>query len=107
LNIVCCRVHNDCWYMYSILRWPAFVLRRICFCPNNILCKNSLLTQYIYIYIYIYISFTTYLLHIYAIITDKKINSLQLPCIMWLAIYKPKKFSFSWIANWVRKLDIV
>ncbi|KAJ6719251.1 LYSINE HISTIDINE TRANSPORTER 2-LIKE [Salix purpurea] len=23
-----------------------------------------------------------------------------LPCIMWLSIYKPKKFSFSWIANW-------
>ncbi|MCO5548320.1 hypothetical protein L7F22_001777 [Adiantum nelumboides] len=24
-----------------------------------------------------------------------------LPCIMWLAVYKPKPFSFSWIANWV------
>ncbi|KAF8013858.1 hypothetical protein BT93_I1654 [Corymbia citriodora subsp. variegata] len=24
-----------------------------------------------------------------------------LPCIMWLAIYKPKKFSLSWWANWV------
>ncbi|GMH25704.1 hypothetical protein Nepgr_027547 [Nepenthes gracilis] len=24
-----------------------------------------------------------------------------LPCIMWLAIYKPKKFSFSWIINWI------
>ncbi|XXG77456.1 hypothetical protein AAC387_Pa08g1603 [Persea americana] len=24
-----------------------------------------------------------------------------LPCIMWLAIYKPKKFSFSWITNWI------
>nr|GMD01225.1 lysine histidine transporter 1 [Ipomoea batatas] len=24
-----------------------------------------------------------------------------LPCIMWLAIYKPKKFSLSWIANWI------
>ncbi|KAL9256952.1 Lysine histidine transporter 1-like protein [Drosera capensis] len=24
-----------------------------------------------------------------------------LPCIMWLAIYKPKKYSLSWIANWV------
>lgn len=24
-----------------------------------------------------------------------------LPCIMWLAIYKPKKFSLSWFANWV------
>ncbi|KAH6774359.1 lysine histidine transporter 1 [Perilla frutescens var. frutescens] len=24
-----------------------------------------------------------------------------LPCIMWLAIYKPRKFSLSWIANWV------
>ncbi|XP_019161640.1 PREDICTED: lysine histidine transporter 1-like [Ipomoea nil] len=23
-----------------------------------------------------------------------------LPCIMWLAIYKPKKYSLSWIANW-------
>lgn len=28
---------------------------------------------------------------------------LQLPCIMWLAIYKPKKFSLSWITNWVCK----
>ncbi|KAL8229096.1 hypothetical protein R6Q57_013996 [Mikania cordata] len=24
-----------------------------------------------------------------------------LPCIMWLAIYKPKKFSLSWCANWI------
>ncbi|CAK9138545.1 unnamed protein product [Ilex paraguariensis] len=24
-----------------------------------------------------------------------------LPCIMWLAIYKPRKFSLSWIANWI------
>ncbi|KAL5057260.1 hypothetical protein RYX36_028864 [Vicia faba] len=24
-----------------------------------------------------------------------------LPCIMWLAIYKPKKFSFSWFTNWI------
>ena len=29
--------------MYSILRWPAFVLRRVCFCPNNIFCKHSTL----------------------------------------------------------------
>lgn len=25
----------------------------------------------------------------------------QLPCIMWLALYKPKRFSLSWITNWV------
>ncbi|URE45965.1 lysine histidine transporter [Musa troglodytarum] len=24
-----------------------------------------------------------------------------LPCIMWLAIYKPKMFSLSWITNWI------
>ncbi|KAK2648090.1 hypothetical protein Ddye_015579 [Dipteronia dyeriana] len=24
-----------------------------------------------------------------------------LPCIIWLAIYKPRKFSLSWFANWV------
>ncbi|GAB2278812.1 Lysine histidine transporter 1 [Dionaea muscipula] len=24
-----------------------------------------------------------------------------LPCVMWLAIYKPRKFSLSWIANWI------
>ncbi|KAI3474968.1 hypothetical protein Pfo_030279 [Paulownia fortunei] len=24
-----------------------------------------------------------------------------LPCIMWLAIYKPRKFSLSWLANWI------
>jgi amino acid permease len=24
-----------------------------------------------------------------------------LPCIMWLAIYKPKRFSLSWITNWI------
>ncbi|XP_041010433.1 lysine histidine transporter 2-like [Juglans microcarpa x Juglans regia] len=24
-----------------------------------------------------------------------------LPCIIWLAIYKPKKFSLSWIINWI------
>ncbi|XP_071696104.1 lysine histidine transporter 1-like isoform X2 [Rutidosis leptorrhynchoides] len=29
------------------------------------------------------------------------IGSYQLPCIMWLAIYKPKKFSLSWCTNWI------
>lgn len=24
-----------------------------------------------------------------------------LPCIMWLTLYKPKRFSLSWIANWI------
>lgn len=24
-----------------------------------------------------------------------------LPCIMWLAIYKPRRYSLSWIANWI------
>ncbi|XP_059306752.1 lysine histidine transporter 2-like [Lycium ferocissimum] len=24
-----------------------------------------------------------------------------LPCIMWLAIYKPKRFGFSWFTNWI------
>lgn len=24
-----------------------------------------------------------------------------LPCVMWLAIYKPKRFSLSWMANWI------
>ncbi|XP_044466236.1 lysine histidine transporter 1-like isoform X1 [Mangifera indica] len=24
-----------------------------------------------------------------------------LPCIMWLAVYKPKKFSLSWCTNWI------
>ncbi|RDX83730.1 Lysine histidine transporter 1, partial [Mucuna pruriens] len=27
--------------------------------------------------------------------------SLQLPCVMWLAIYKPKRFSLSWFGNWI------
>ncbi|KAF2293216.1 hypothetical protein GH714_040549 [Hevea brasiliensis] len=27
-------------------------------------------------------------------------TTYYLPCIMWLAIYKPKKFSLSWLANW-------
>ncbi|KAF3781429.1 Lysine histidine transporter-like 6 [Nymphaea thermarum] len=26
--------------------------------------------------------------------------SLELPCIIWLAIKKPRKFSLSWLANW-------
>ncbi|XP_060192903.1 lysine histidine transporter 1-like isoform X2 [Lycium barbarum] len=28
-------------------------------------------------------------------------TSYFLPCIIWLAIYKPKRFSLSWIANWI------
>ncbi|XP_059592985.1 lysine histidine transporter-like 2 [Vitis vinifera] len=24
-----------------------------------------------------------------------------LPCIMWLAIYKPKRFSLTWFTNWI------
>ncbi|KAI4388758.1 hypothetical protein MLD38_001061 [Melastoma candidum] len=27
-------------------------------------------------------------------------TTYYLPCIMWLAIYKPKRFSLSWWANW-------
>ncbi|XP_043719400.1 lysine histidine transporter 2-like [Telopea speciosissima] len=27
-------------------------------------------------------------------------TTYYLPCIMWLALYKPKKFSLSWILNW-------
>lgn len=26
---------------------------------------------------------------------------LQLPCIIWLKLFKPKAFSLSWIVNWV------
>ncbi|KVI02538.1 Amino acid transporter, transmembrane [Cynara cardunculus var. scolymus] len=29
------------------------------------------------------------------------IGSYQLPCVMWLSIYKPKKWSLSWITNWI------
>ncbi|XP_042521121.1 lysine histidine transporter 2-like [Macadamia integrifolia] len=28
-------------------------------------------------------------------------TTYYLPCIMWLAIYKPKRFSLSWIVNWI------
>ncbi|XP_042032517.1 lysine histidine transporter 1-like [Salvia splendens] len=27
-------------------------------------------------------------------------NTYFLPCIIWLAIYKPKRFSLSWLVNW-------
>ncbi|VAI76204.1 unnamed protein product [Triticum turgidum subsp. durum] len=30
-----------------------------------------------------------------------------LPCVMWLAIYKPKRFSLSWFTNWVSYVCIV
>ncbi|KAI6686826.1 hypothetical protein NL676_032739 [Syzygium grande] len=29
------------------------------------------------------------------------IGSYQFPCIMWLAIYKPRRFSLSWWTNWI------
>nr|XP_010930433.2 lysine histidine transporter 1 [Elaeis guineensis] len=28
-------------------------------------------------------------------------TTYYLPCIMWLVIYKPRKFSLSWITNWI------
>ncbi|XP_072971930.1 lysine histidine transporter 1-like [Typha angustifolia] len=28
-------------------------------------------------------------------------TSYFLPCIIWLAVYKPRKFSLSWITNWI------
>ncbi|CAL5010270.1 unnamed protein product [Urochloa decumbens] len=28
-------------------------------------------------------------------------TSYFLPCIMWLAVYKPKRFSLSWFTNWI------
>ncbi|XP_043809327.1 lysine histidine transporter 1 [Manihot esculenta] len=28
-------------------------------------------------------------------------TTYYLPCIIWLVLYKPKKFSLSWLANWV------
>jgi hypothetical protein len=30
-------------------------------------------------------------------------SCLQLPCIMWLIICKPRRFSLSWFTNWVRR----
>ncbi len=32
---------------------------------------------------------------------------LQLPCIMWLCIVKPKPFGLSWIINWVSFLFLI
>ncbi|ONM51150.1 hypothetical protein ZEAMMB73_Zm00001d018704 [Zea mays] len=29
-------------------------------------------------------------------------NSIELPCIMWLKVYKPKRFDLSCFINWVR-----
>lgn len=31
---------------------------------------------------------------------------LQLPCIMWLVLHKPKRFSWSWICNWVCRTKV-
>ncbi|KAI8029194.1 Lysine histidine transporter 1 [Camellia lanceoleosa] len=28
-------------------------------------------------------------------------EAFALPCIMWLAIYKPRRFSLSWVTNWI------
>lgn len=41
---------------------------------------------------------------IFSITTDQisLVNFCQLPCIMWLIIYKPRRFSLSWLTNWVR-----
>jgi hypothetical protein len=44
---------------------------------------------------------TNYNLHKWAPAKVFVFYSLQLPCIMWLIIYKPKRFSLSWITNWV------
>ncbi|KAK9090187.1 hypothetical protein Sjap_023364 [Stephania japonica] len=32
------------------------------------------------------------------------VGSYQLPCIIWLAIFKPKRFSFSWFMNWMAEI---
>ncbi|KAI3452533.1 hypothetical protein Pfo_009197 [Paulownia fortunei] len=29
------------------------------------------------------------------------LRNIYLPCVMWLAIYKPRKFSLSWFTNWI------
>lgn len=41
---------------------------------------------------------------IFSITTDQisLVNFCKLPCIMWLIIYKPRRFSLSWLTNWVR-----
>jgi hypothetical protein len=32
-------------------------------------------------------------------------SAVQLPCILWLKIKKPRRFSASWFANWVGTLN--
>lgn len=85
---VACSFHNDSWNHLPILWGTSWILWRICFCPNNIFCMSPnffIQLNYYYYYYHITLSFL-----------------LQLPCIMWLALYKPKRFSLSWIVNWVR-----
>ncbi|PWZ15597.1 Lysine histidine transporter 2 [Zea mays] len=31
----------------------------------------------------------------------RELSSATLPCIMWLIIYKPRRFSLSWLTNWI------
>lgn len=95
LNILCsfdsvCSVYNGRRDSRSLLWWVTRIPWGLCVCPSKLLCKP-------------HISYPFALICAPTTAFDIPKHS-QLPCIMWLSVYKPKRFSLSWMTNWVSYL---
>ena len=99
-----CSVHNVHSHHLPFLWWTAQFLWWICLRTDYLFRKLPLVDS------------PLFLLKMMVCFDLRTVRSLraehfllvyfwQLPCIMWLAIYKPKRFSLSWFTNWVRTTD--
>lgn len=86
------------WSEFPLLWRPSRVLWRIWLCTHFLLCKYTLITTSSYIWVHGYDEDKSLIFFLW-IYND--IAYMQLPSIMWLIIKKPKRFSITWLVNWV------
>lgn len=86
-----CSIHHVHRDYFSFLRRSSRVFRWTRVCTNNILCKShSRIFRVFHI--------TSHFWHAFLFL-----RVLQLPCVIWLIVMKPRRYSLSWWINWVRK----
>jgi hypothetical protein len=97
-----CSVHNVHRHHLPLLRRTARLLRRIRLCTDDLFRKLSVGSDPIRLASVSVVLMSKHLvLELENKLTCSPLGFCQLPCVMWLAIYKPKRFSLSWFTNWV------
>ncbi|XVF11585.1 hypothetical protein REPUB_Repub08aG0039700 [Reevesia pubescens] len=92
---------------YQVFAMPVFdmiesyLVRKMQFKPNVVL-RLTTRTSYVALTMFLAMTFPFFggLLSFFGGFAFAP-TTYYLPCIMWLAIYKPKRFSLSWFTNWV------